>query len=132
MSVLNFQLTIKTKIQMQAIVQCLIPALGGIMCAIRGKNQRSFKGRNSCKTLYIFFQVNLTLIKLILIERCMNFLSWNKKVSIIKRWFSSNLNGGYLKGQTEVFAKGMVWLAFRGYHYSLKTSRMMIRPNRNI
>ncbi|XP_058818675.1 fibrinogen C domain-containing protein 1-like [Topomyia yanbarensis] len=40
---------------------------------------------------------------------------------------SSNLNGLYLKGKVEVFATMMCWKAFKGYHYGLKSSRMMIR-----
>ncbi|XP_058446728.1 microfibril-associated glycoprotein 4-like [Malaya genurostris] len=40
---------------------------------------------------------------------------------------SSNLNGLYLKGKVEVFATMMCWKAFKGYHYGLKRSRMMIR-----
>ncbi|XP_053674072.1 ficolin-2-like [Anopheles nili] len=41
---------------------------------------------------------------------------------------SSNLNGKYLRGETKEFATSMVWKSFRGYHYSLKSSKMMIRP----
>ncbi|XP_058065833.1 ficolin-2-like [Anopheles bellator] len=41
----------------------------------------------------------------------------------------SNLNGQYLKGETTEFAKGMVWQTFRGYHYALKSAKMMIRSN---
>ncbi|XP_058065834.1 ficolin-2-like [Anopheles bellator] len=47
-------------------------------------------------------------------------------------WYSachrSNLNGRYLRGETKEYATGMVWDSFRGYHYSLKSSKMMIRP----
>uniref|UniRef100_A0A182PF05 Fibrinogen C-terminal domain-containing protein n=1 Tax=Anopheles epiroticus TaxID=199890 RepID=A0A182PF05_9DIPT len=39
-----------------------------------------------------------------------------------------NLNGKYLRGETKEFATSMVWKSFRGYHYSLKSSKMMIRP----
>uniref|UniRef100_A0A182QVR3 Fibrinogen C-terminal domain-containing protein n=1 Tax=Anopheles farauti TaxID=69004 RepID=A0A182QVR3_9DIPT len=42
--------------------------------------------------------------------------------------FSSNLNGKYLRGVTKEFATGMVWYTFRQYYYSLKSSKMMIRP----
>nr|XP_029721902.1 ficolin-1-like [Aedes albopictus] len=46
-------------------------------------------------------------------------------------WYSkchaSNLNGKYLKGTTTEYATGMVWKTFRGYHYALKSSKMMIR-----
>ncbi|XP_050075275.1 ficolin-2-like [Anopheles maculipalpis] len=41
---------------------------------------------------------------------------------------SSNLNGKYLRGETKEFATGMVWKDFRGYHYSLRSAKMMIRP----
>ncbi|XP_055626614.1 ficolin-1-like [Toxorhynchites rutilus septentrionalis] len=40
---------------------------------------------------------------------------------------ASNLNGLYLRGTTDTYATGMCWNAFRGYHYSLKISKMMIR-----
>ncbi|EAT36947.1 AAEL011007-PA [Aedes aegypti] len=40
---------------------------------------------------------------------------------------SSNLNGKYSKGNTTEYATGMVWYTFRGHHYALKSSRMMIR-----
>ncbi|EDS26574.1 techylectin-5B [Culex quinquefasciatus] len=40
---------------------------------------------------------------------------------------SSNLNGLYLKGVTTSYANGMCWNAFKGYHYSLKVSKMMVR-----
>ncbi|XP_062550437.1 ficolin-1-like [Armigeres subalbatus] len=46
---------------------------------------------------------------------------------------SSNLNGKYLRGETTEYATGMVWKSFRGHHYALKSSRMMIRrkkPNK--
>jgi len=41
---------------------------------------------------------------------------------------ASNLNGLYLKGETDQYATGMVWKPFRGYHYSLKLSQMKFRP----
>ncbi|XP_049297131.1 ficolin-1-like [Anopheles funestus] len=41
---------------------------------------------------------------------------------------SSNLNGKYLRGTTAEYATGMVWKTFRGYYYSLKVSKIMIRP----
>uniref|UniRef100_A0A182MJV9 Fibrinogen C-terminal domain-containing protein n=1 Tax=Anopheles culicifacies TaxID=139723 RepID=A0A182MJV9_9DIPT len=40
----------------------------------------------------------------------------------------TNLNGKYLRGETKEYATGMVWKTFRGFHYSLKSSKMMIRP----
>ncbi|XP_053666697.1 ficolin-1-like [Anopheles marshallii] len=43
---------------------------------------------------------------------------------------SSNLNGKYLRGETKEYATGMVWTTFRGHHYALKTSKMMIRPKK--
>uniref|UniRef100_A0A4Y0BFS4 Fibrinogen C-terminal domain-containing protein n=1 Tax=Anopheles funestus TaxID=62324 RepID=A0A4Y0BFS4_ANOFN len=42
----------------------------------------------------------------------------------------SNLNGKYLRGPTEEYGTGMVWLTFRGHYYSLKMSKMMIRPKK--
>ncbi|XP_053666826.1 microfibril-associated glycoprotein 4-like [Anopheles marshallii] len=42
----------------------------------------------------------------------------------------SNLNGKYLRGETKEYATGMVWATFRGHHYALKTSKMMIRPKK--
>ncbi|XP_052873620.1 LOW QUALITY PROTEIN: ficolin-2-like [Anopheles cruzii] len=47
-------------------------------------------------------------------------------------WYSNchkaNLNGRYLRGHTKIYAAGMMWHTFRGYYYSLKSSKMMIRP----
>ncbi|XP_052895289.1 ryncolin-2-like [Anopheles moucheti] len=49
-------------------------------------------------------------------------------------WYSnchmSNLNGKYLRGKTTEYATSMVWNTFRGYYYSLKTSKMMLRPKK--
>ncbi|XP_052092426.1 ficolin-2-like [Mytilus californianus] len=46
-------------------------------------------------------------------------------------WYSkchqSNLNGLYLRGQNSQYALGVVWKAWHGYYYSLKTTTMMIR-----
>ena len=39
----------------------------------------------------------------------------------------SNLNGGYLNGTHSSYADGMNWETWRGYKYSYKTSKMMIR-----
>nr|XP_019561842.2 microfibril-associated glycoprotein 4-like [Aedes albopictus] len=44
---------------------------------------------------------------------------------------SSNLNGKYLKGNTAEHGTGMVWNTFRGPHYALKSSRMMIRKKKS-
>uniref|UniRef100_A0A182YF72 Fibrinogen C-terminal domain-containing protein n=1 Tax=Anopheles stephensi TaxID=30069 RepID=A0A182YF72_ANOST len=47
-------------------------------------------------------------------------------------WFSScyqsNLNGVYLKGGKQTANKGLHWYFFRGYYYSLKATKMMVRP----
>ncbi|XP_033111072.1 ficolin-2-like, partial [Anneissia japonica] len=40
---------------------------------------------------------------------------------------SSNLNGLYLKGETDQYAKGVVWSHWKGHYYSLKTTEMKIR-----
>ena len=40
----------------------------------------------------------------------------------------SNLNGHYLGGRTDVFAKGVVWKDWKGLNYSLKKTEMKIRP----
>ncbi|XP_042214336.1 fibrinogen C domain-containing protein 1-B-like [Homarus americanus] len=40
----------------------------------------------------------------------------------------SNLNGQYHRGNHTSFADGVNWEPFRGYHYSLKTTEMKIRP----
>jgi ficolin len=42
---------------------------------------------------------------------------------------SANLNGGYLRGNhPNIYAKGINWKTFRGYHHSLKATQMKIRP----
>uniref|UniRef100_A0A182WGH0 Fibrinogen C-terminal domain-containing protein n=1 Tax=Anopheles minimus TaxID=112268 RepID=A0A182WGH0_9DIPT len=39
----------------------------------------------------------------------------------------SNLNGKYMKGTSTVYAKSMCWSSFKGFYYSLKISRIMVR-----
>uniref|UniRef100_A0A182INK0 Fibrinogen C-terminal domain-containing protein n=1 Tax=Anopheles atroparvus TaxID=41427 RepID=A0A182INK0_ANOAO len=39
----------------------------------------------------------------------------------------SNLNGKYMTGPTKEYAISMCWSSFKGFHYSLKTSRIMVR-----
>uniref|UniRef100_A0A182WUT9 Fibrinogen C-terminal domain-containing protein n=1 Tax=Anopheles quadriannulatus TaxID=34691 RepID=A0A182WUT9_ANOQN len=39
-----------------------------------------------------------------------------------------NLNGIYMKGGKQDSNKGIHWYYFRGYRYSLKATKMMIRP----
>ncbi|XP_023933042.1 fibrinogen C domain-containing protein 1-like [Lingula anatina] len=41
---------------------------------------------------------------------------------------SSNLNGLYHHGNHTSYADGVNWYTFRGYHHSLKTTVMKIRP----
>ena len=41
---------------------------------------------------------------------------------------SSNLNGHNLAVNTTSYADGVIWFQFKGYHYSLKTSEMKVRP----
>nr|XP_040228191.1 microfibril-associated glycoprotein 4-like [Anopheles coluzzii] len=61
---------------------------------------------------------------------------WNDNcaVSYTGAWWygachKSNLNGKYLRGETKEYATSMGWFTFRGHHYALKSSKMMIRPN---
>ncbi|XP_053661356.1 ficolin-1-A [Anopheles marshallii] len=42
--------------------------------------------------------------------------------------YQSNLNGMYLKGGKQNTNKGIHWYFFRGYQYSLKATKMMVRP----
>ncbi|XP_055588980.1 ficolin-1-like [Uranotaenia lowii] len=47
-----------------------------------------------------------------------------------KKCHNSHLNGKYLRGKTTERWKGICWQLFRGPDYSLKVSRMMIRPRK--
>ncbi|XP_069840772.1 microfibril-associated glycoprotein 4-like [Dendropsophus ebraccatus] len=46
-----------------------------------------------------------------------------------KNCHSANLNGLYLKGETDQYAKGITWSGWRGQYYSLKASEMKIAVN---
>ncbi|XP_076105750.1 ryncolin-1-like [Mytilus galloprovincialis] len=39
----------------------------------------------------------------------------------------SNLNGAYLSGWKSSAADGVIWLGWKGYYYSLKSTRLMIK-----
>ncbi|XP_035787322.1 ficolin-2-like [Anopheles albimanus] len=63
--------------------------------------------------------------------------TWDRNCAVVYTgawWYGachrSNLNGKYLRGETKEYATGMVWHAFRGHHYALKSSKMMIRSVR--
>ncbi|XP_041374682.1 microfibril-associated glycoprotein 4-like [Gigantopelta aegis] len=40
---------------------------------------------------------------------------------------ASNLNGLYLRGPSETFDYGVLWLSWKGFYYSLKTTEMKMR-----
>ncbi|XP_052889603.1 fibrinogen C domain-containing protein 1-like [Anopheles moucheti] len=44
-----------------------------------------------------------------------------------KKCYYSHLNGEYLKGKSNR-AAGIIWYTFRGHYYSLKSTKMMVRP----
>ncbi|XP_022107395.1 microfibril-associated glycoprotein 4-like [Acanthaster planci] len=43
----------------------------------------------------------------------------------------SNLNGVYLSGQTDVYAKGVIWVTWKGNFYSLKRTEIKIKVATN-
>ncbi|XP_053668081.1 microfibril-associated glycoprotein 4-like [Anopheles marshallii] len=44
----------------------------------------------------------------------------------------SHLNGEYIKGKTNRMDVGINWLYFRGQYYSLKSTKMMVRPKHRL
>uniref|UniRef100_A0A4Y0BEV7 Fibrinogen C-terminal domain-containing protein n=1 Tax=Anopheles funestus TaxID=62324 RepID=A0A4Y0BEV7_ANOFN len=56
------------------------------------------------------------------------FVRWNQRL-VESTTNKSNLNGQYLRGSTADFG-AMGWETFRGQHYALKASKMMIRQRK--
>ena len=48
-------------------------------------------------------------------------------MAVVNNCHMSNLNGLYLSGPEAPYCKGVNWLTFRGYHYSLKRTEMKVK-----